>query len=178
MGPTRLHRFRYCSLTLVIAAALILAATAAHPQSASGQRQGAQDFAATCSLCHGGDARGTDRAPSLVNNNELRGMTEADIAGIIRKGRGRMPAFSLPPEEVYALAHFVQSLNPTASALSSSGDANRGEIIFFGEGQCSSCHMVRGRGSANGPDLSSIGKTLSAAEPNPGLNRSCGACGR
>ena len=91
-------------------------------------------------------------------------MTEAGIAGIIRKGRGRMPSFSLPAEKVQALAHFVQSLNPAASALSSSGDANRGESIFFGEGQCSSCHMVRGRGSANGPDLSSIAKTLSLTD--------------
>ena len=91
-------------------------------------------------------------------------MTENDIADIIRRGRGAMPAFFLPPEEVQALAHYVQSLNPQATELASAGDANRGERIFFAEGQCSSCHMVRGQGSGEGPDLSSIAKKLSLAD--------------
>ncbi len=91
-------------------------------------------------------------------------MTANDIAAIIRKGRGEMPAFALPAEEVQALARYIQSLNPSATALASPGDASRGESIFFGKGQCSSCHMVRGRGSANGPDLSSVAKELSLAD--------------
>jgi cytochrome c553 len=56
----------------------------------------AQLFTRTCALCHGADARGTDRAPSLVNSDQLRGMPDSDIADIIRKGKNKMPAFPFP----------------------------------------------------------------------------------
>jgi putative heme-binding domain-containing protein len=34
-----------------------------------------------------------------------------------------------------------------------------GRELFFGKGQCSSCHMLRGEGGFLGPDLTSIGET-------------------
>src|SRR4029450_7805058 len=44
------------------------------------------------------------------------------------------------------------------------GDATAGERFFFGKGQCGSCHMVRGRGAADGPDLSNISRQLKPSE--------------
>src|SRR6185436_850566 len=38
------------------------------------------------------------------------------------------------------------------------GDADLGERFFTGAGNCSSCHMVRGRGGVLGPDLSNLGR--------------------
>jgi hypothetical protein len=44
-------------------------ASEAEPPTISGPSQ----FASRCALCHGDDALGTDRAPALLNNRQLRG---------------------------------------------------------------------------------------------------------
>jgi putative heme-binding domain-containing protein len=56
--------------------------------------------------------------------------------------------------------------NPrSASILAMTGDAKRGEAIFFTESmQCGKCHKVADRGVALGPDLTAIGKTRTRAE--------------
>ncbi|HZT30854.1 MAG TPA: c-type cytochrome [Bryobacteraceae bacterium] len=36
--------------------------------------------------------------------------------------------------------------------------AERGQTLFFGDGKCSSCHAVKGRGTAVGPNLSGIAR--------------------
>ncbi|MGA2366540.1 MAG: c-type cytochrome, partial [Steroidobacteraceae bacterium] len=126
-------------------------------------------FASTCALCHGGDAQGTDRAPAL-NNRQLRGLTETDIADIIKNGRGNMPAFSsLPPADIQQLAHFVRALNASAFDIRPAGDQLAGSSIFFGTGQCSQCHTAEGRGGTNGPDLSDGGRRLTLRELNQAL---------
>ncbi len=52
-----------------------------------------------------------------------------------------------------------------ASILALTGDAAKGEALFFTEQmQCGKCHKVGDRGTAVGPDLTSIAKTRSRAE--------------
>lgn len=119
-----------------------------------------QQFVHTCSLCHGSDGKGTDRAPTMVNSAHLQSMSDSDIATIITRGHGRMPAFPLPPETVDVLVRFIRTLNITNSAAAVPGDAKAGEQIFFGGGQCATCHMVHGRGSSTGPDLSDVARRL------------------
>ena len=121
-------------------------------------------FAQICALCHGADALGTDRAPSLVKTDNVRNLSENDIADILRKGKGKMPALPLPPDVVLALAHYVRQLNTTGSQTPVPGDPQAGERYFFGEGKCASCHLARGRGTSNGPDLSAISRTLTFPE--------------
>ena len=121
-------------------------------------------FAQICALCHGADARGTDRAPSLVNDDHLRTMAVGDIADIIQKGKGKMPAFPLPQPDVQALARYLQFLNSTGAEGPAPGDPVAGERTFFGAGQCSSCHIAKGRGSSYGPDLSNVSGRLRLAE--------------
>jgi mono/diheme cytochrome c family protein len=113
------------------------ASLANFPPPRSGRRppEAPPQFAQTCALCHGGDARGTDRAPSLVNNDHLRNASENDIAEIIRKGKGKMPALPLAPPDVQALAHYVRLLDPTGAETPAPGDPQAGERIFFGAGQ-------------------------------------------
>jgi putative heme-binding domain-containing protein len=48
----------------------------------------------------------------------------------------------------------MQEFNARASAK---GDALRGQVIFEGKGNCTSCHRVNGKGSRLGPDLSDLG---------------------
>ncbi len=127
-------------------------------------------FTRTCSLCHGGDGLGTDRAPTLVDSAVLRGMADSDVATIIQKGKGRMPAFPLPQADIDQIVRYIRSRNLAAAAETAvPGDAKAGESIFFGEGQCSSCHTAGGRGSSYGPDLSSIASRLRPANMQQAL---------
>lgn len=110
-------------------------------------------------MCHGNDGRGTDRAPNIVNSADLQSASDAEIAAIIQKGKNRMPAFALPQDQIDALVRYVRSLNATAASnpgANALGDAKAGEAIFFGIGQCSTCHVARGRGVSRGPDLSGV----------------------
>lgn len=123
-----------------------------------------EQFQRTCALCHGSNAEGTDRGPALANNRRLRSVSVSEIADVIKDGQGGMPSFPLPPSELHAMAVFIKSLNATAFEMPPPGDATAGERFFFGAGGCSQCHMVMGRGGTNGPDLSEIGRQLTAAE--------------
>jgi PQQ-dependent dehydrogenase (methanol/ethanol family) len=100
----------------------------------------------------------------LVNNDHLRSMSENDIAEIIRKGKGKMPALPLAPPDVQALAHYVRLLDPTGAEAPVAGDPQAGERIFFGAGKCATCHIARGRGHSNGPDLSNVARRLKLPE--------------
>jgi putative heme-binding domain-containing protein len=52
-----------------------------------------------------------------------------------------------------------------ATILSLKGDATKGEALFFSKDlKCATCHKVGDRGTAIGPELTSIGKTRSRAE--------------
>jgi len=145
------------------------------PQPAMAQEVPKQ-FAETCALCHGDDARGTDRAPTLVNSAKLRSMPDSGMANIIRKGTDKMPAFPLPASDIDGLVRYLRTLSPAESETAVAGDRKAGERNFFGSGQCFTCHMVRGRGTVNGPDLSIAGSRLrtedlkqSLTDPDAGI---------
>src|SRR5262249_22749052 len=123
---------------------------AADPASAiaSGKRV----FDATCSACHGGNGVGTERAPSLDSGRFKHGGEDFDLFQTIEKGvQGtQMPPFgALGTDRIWELVSYVHSLSqapaagPAAPTLGSPG---RGEQLFFGAGQCSSCHEIDGRG--------------------------------
>ena len=144
--------------------------TGAAPAAAATPVAEPPPFSALCAVCHGGDAQGTDRAPPLTNNRRLRSRSEAQIADTIKNGRANMPAFaSLPPGEIQELAHFVRSLNANAFDMLPAGNPTAGAALFFGAGRCAECHIARGRGGTNGPDLSNIGRQLTLAELDQAL---------
>ena len=116
-------------------------------------------FQQICALCHGNDARGTDRAPALISTPDLHKVSAGAIADIIQKGKGRMPALPLPSSDVQVLAAYVVALNVTAMAPMA-GDAKAGEALFFGGARCYTCHIAGGRGSSLGPDLSDVAEKL------------------
>ena len=60
----------------------------------------------------------------------------------------------------------VSASAQTAAKQPAAGDAAAGEAFFTGKGNCSSCHMVRGRGGILGPDLSNLarGRTVEQIE--------------
>lgn len=116
-----------------------------------------------CAACHGDGATGTDRGPNLIDSRSLRPRSEADLRSLIRNGtRGGMPAFPLADAELTLLARTVRSWNASAFDAKPAGDTAAGKRIF--DAKCASCHMVRGRGGSNGPDLSDIARSLTVRE--------------
>jgi PQQ-dependent dehydrogenase (methanol/ethanol family) len=159
-----------CVSMAMVAALSTHAAQAMAPEAEAPAINAPAQFASTCALCHGGDAQGTDRAPALLNNRQLRALSESDIADIIKNGRGNMPAFSnLATADILQLAHFVRALNASAFDMKPAGDQLAGSGIFFGSGQCSECHTAKGLGGTNGPDLSDSGRRMTLRELNQAL---------
>ena len=150
--------------TLAIVFAYAIAVLPARPQDVPQSRapsaQAPPLFTRTCTLCHGADSQGTDRAPTLVNSAKLRSMPDSEIADVIQKGKDKMPAFPFPPAQIEELLRYIRFLSPAGSSRGLPGDAEAGETIYFGTGHCSMCHMIRGRGTPNGPDLSNAGSRL------------------
>ena len=153
---------------LSFSAAVLAAGLHGYPcfaQTAEPSPADSAQFGRHCSACHGTGAEGTDRAPPLTNSRRLRAATEASIEAVIKNGRGNMPSFAaLPPETIQKLAHFVHSLNAAAFDTKPQGDVRNGAAIFFGSGHCADCHTAQGRGGANGPDLSNIGRQQTVSE--------------
>jgi PQQ-dependent dehydrogenase (methanol/ethanol family) len=136
---------------------LILARVAIAQDAAEEIAAGAKLVDETCAGCHGEGGAGGDRAPPLVGSIRLRAMTQTQIADIIRGGTsGGMPPFRLPDAELKQLVAYISARNPSAVRESPPEQVAAGQLYFFDKGACSSCHMVRGRGGVNGPDLSDV----------------------
>jgi len=128
-------------------------------------------FDGTCIVCHGAAGAGTERAPALDTGRFTHGGEDFEVFQTIQQGvpGTQMPSFaSLSAEQLWQLVSYVQSLSridSTAAGAPAMGDAGRGEQLFFGSGQCASCHDINGRGVPLAADLSEIGKqTLGAIQ--------------
>ncbi|MBV8829854.1 MAG: c-type cytochrome, partial [Acidobacteriaceae bacterium] len=128
---------------------------------------GKKIFAQSCAGCHGADTYGTDRAPGLSGNRRVRARTIDQLHNVVQHGipSAGMPAFNFAPAQLDEIVAFVHSLNSAAYETPVSGDAKRGEQIFFGASEkCGTCHMVNGRGSDTGPDVSTVGREMTVGE--------------
>ncbi len=116
-----------------------------------------------CAGCHAENAGGTDRGPALIGNRSLRRSSGDQLRNIIRNGtQGGMPGFPLKDAEMGPLVTFLKSLNMTAFEAKPAGDVAAGKRFF--DSTCAGCHMVRGIGGSNGPDLSEVGRQLTVRE--------------
>src|SRR3954470_19524112 len=138
------------------------------------------DFEKNCAVCHGSGGGGGDRAPALADNPDLRRLDAGGIAAIIRRGMpGGMPSFtSLPQEQVTRIAAWLKSMNDSALGNAPPQQVAAGEAFFFGAGGCGGCHMVKGRGGSNGPDLSGVGARSTIKEINAWLDNPTGQMGK
>ena len=139
----------------------------------SASEEARQTYTKLCSGCHGDDARGTQQGPGLAGNPSVRRRSVQSLKNVIANGvpGAGMPGFKLSEATLNALAGMVVSLNAVAAEQPVEGDRAAGREFFLGKGQCSSCHMVSGEGSATGPDLSNVARELTVDQIREALLR-------
>jgi cytochrome c oxidase cbb3-type subunit III len=122
-------------------------------------------FATNCSGCHGLDGQGSERAPGIAGSAKMQRLSDEQLGKIVSNGVAGtgMPAFqALGDDKVRQVVSYLRSLQGKNGPRSLPGDATRGKEIFFGKGECSSCHRIYGAGGFLGPDLSTYGPGVSA----------------
>jgi len=140
----------------------------AQPHPAIGNRdaiaEGEKLYNEACTACHGKDGTGGELGPPVAAQNRryLR-RTDQEIFDTIRNGieGTQMPPFSgqYNDDQIWRISAYIRGLRGTASDTPSAGDVAAGESIFWGKANCGSCHMIKGKGSILGPDLSNIAGT-------------------
>ena len=118
---------------------------------------GRKVYSSNCSACHGLDGRGSERAPDIATKRDVQQLSDATLFGILDKGISGtgMPAFrSLGKSQIEAAIQYLRELQGMRGGTLLAGDPPKGETLFFGNAQCSQCHMIRGRGGFLGSDLS------------------------
>jgi cytochrome c oxidase cbb3-type subunit 3 len=137
-----------------------------HTYAAEAIEAGSRIYVTDCALCHGPNGDGVDGVDLRLGH--FRGArSDDDLRRIIAEGVGgsRMPAFDLRAAELDGVVAFIRAgFDPEGVAVRV-GDATRGRAIFEGEGDCTRCHRVNGRGGRRvAPDLSDIGLVRTPAQ--------------
>jgi len=160
-----------CALTLLFVLAAFaplqtLIAQTRNPlsRSATAAKAGEYEFRINCAFCHGLGARGGGRGPDLTRAHLLHGDSDADLFRNINQGipGTAMPAngtngqgVGMTDEEIWQIIAYLRSIQ-IKTPSKPRGNPQHGKELFYGDGHCSSCHMVEGKGGRLGPDLSSV----------------------
>ena len=118
-----------------------------------------------CAFCHGLGAHGGGRGPDLTRAHKRHGDSDGDLFQNISQGIPGtvMPAngtngqgVGMTDREIWQIIAYLRSIQVQAPAKPF-GNAARGKELFYGDANCSSCHMVEGKGGRLGPDLTAAG---------------------
>jgi cytochrome c oxidase cbb3-type subunit III len=133
--------------------------------NAKAAKAGESEFRINCALCHGLGARGGGRGPDLTRAHKKHVHSDAEMFQVISKGipGTAMPAngtngqgVGMTDEEIWQIITYIHSQEVKAPAQQA-GNVKHGKELFYGDANCSLCHMVEGKGGRLGPDLSSVG---------------------
>lgn len=128
-------------------------------------KAGEYEFRINCALCHGLGAKGGGRGPDLTRAVKKHTHNDAEMFQVISNGipGTAMPAngtngqgVGMTDREIWQIVTYIRSQEVKAPAKAL-GSANRGKVLFYGDANCSLCHMVDGKGGRLGPDLSAVG---------------------
>ena len=126
---------------------------------------GARLYQSTCVGCHGPAG---DEIPGveLGRGQFRRGTSDSDLIAIIKTG---IPGTAMPPhnfsdQEAAQVVGYLRNMTMVRTGIGTAvlrgvGDPARGQAIFEGKGQCTTCHRVYGRGPRLAPDLTEVGLT-------------------
>jgi cytochrome c oxidase cbb3-type subunit 3 len=128
-------------------------------------KAGEFEFRINCAFCHGLGARGGGRGPDLTRARKRHGDADADLFQNISQGIPGtvMPAngtngqgVGMTDEEIWQIIAYLRSVQVKTPAKPV-GDSAHGKELFYGDANCSTCHMVEGKGGRLGPDLTAVG---------------------
>lgn len=137
---------------------------------AEAAKRGEFHFRINCAFCHGLGARGGGRGPDLTRAQKRHGNSDTEMFTTINQG---VPGTAMPPngttgqgvgmteEEVWDVITYIRSVQLRAPAQPA-GDSAHGRQLFYGDANCSGCHMVEGKGGRLGPDLTAVGMARAA----------------
>jgi cytochrome c oxidase cbb3-type subunit 3 len=132
---------------------------------AKAAKAGEFEFRINCAFCHGLGARGGGRGPDLTRAHKRHGDSDADMFQNISQGIPGtvMPAngtngqgVGMTDDEIWQIIAYLRSVQ-VRSPAKPVGSAAHGKELFYGDANCSSCHMVSGKGGRVGPDLTAVG---------------------
>ncbi|MFZ0201773.1 MAG: c-type cytochrome [Candidatus Sulfotelmatobacter sp.] len=134
-------------------------------------KAGEYEFRINCALCHGLGAHGGGRGPDLTRAQKKHAHSDAELFQVISNG---IPGTAMPANgtngqgvgmtdaEIWQIITYIRSVEVKAPAVSA-GSAAHGKELFYGDANCSLCHMVEGRGGRLGPELTSVGGSRTRA---------------
>lgn len=130
--------------------------------------EGRELYNQTCTSCHGPDGAAGEMGPALgAPARRYAQGSDAQIFEAIKNGISgtQMPPFAsqLPDTNIWKVAAYIRGLRGTAIDAPAAGDAAAGEAIFWGKGECGSCHIVKAKGGLVGPDLTNLAGTRKTA---------------
>ena len=162
-------------LVLALAAVILSVCLGASAQAADDRnplagdpkaaKAGEYEFRINCALCHGLGGHGGGRGPDLTRAVKKHTHSDLDMFQVISNGipGTAMPAngtngqgVGMTDEEIWQIITYIRSQEVKAP-MNSSGNAQRGKTLFYGDANCSLCHMVDGKGGRLGPDLTAVG---------------------
>jgi cytochrome c oxidase cbb3-type subunit 3 len=132
---------------------------------AKAAKAGEFEFRINCAFCHGLGAHGGGRGPDLTRAHKRHGDSDADMFQNISQGIPGtvMPAngtngqgVGMTDDEIWQIIAYLRSVQ-VRSPAKPVGSAAHGKELFYGDANCSSCHMVSGKGGRVGPDLTAVG---------------------
>jgi putative heme-binding domain-containing protein len=128
-------------------------------------KAGEYEFRINCALCHGLGAHGGGRGPDLTRAQKKHTHSDVEMFQVISNGipGTAMPAngtngqgVGMTDREIWQIIAYIRSVEVKAPAKPL-GNAARGKDLFYGDANCSLCHMVEGKGGRLGPELTSVG---------------------
>jgi mono/diheme cytochrome c family protein len=127
-----------------------------------------------CTTCHGAAGSGGTSGPAIVSGDRLEiGVSDAQTFNIIKNGVAGTPMSpqQLPEPDIWKVVTYIHALRGAAIDNPLPGDVAHGEQVFWGKGQCGTCHMMGGKGGLTAPDLSNIAGTRKASSISDALTR-------
>jgi cytochrome c oxidase cbb3-type subunit 3 len=163
LGPRRI----FVALLLLLGVTTALVGEDQNPLAGDPKvaKLGEFQFRINCAFCHGLGARGGGRGPDLTRAQKRYAHSDALMFQIISNG---IPGTAMPANgtngqgvgmteaEIWQLISYIRSVEIKTSAQPT-GNAVHGKELFYGDANCSGCHMVEGKGGRLGPDLTSVG---------------------
>jgi len=167
---TRPRRFLAASLgagllLLAIGAARALDDRNPYASDPKAAKAGEYEFRINCALCHGLGARGGGRGPDLTRAQKKHVHSDAEMFQVISNGipGTAMPAngtngqgVGMTDEEIWQIVTYIRTQEVKAPAKPL-GNAAHGKELFYGDANCSLCHMIEGNGGRLGPELTAVG---------------------